>query len=132
VLVTKGVVKRDVAVACSRESESQPFHHRDDQTLGKPNSPGSKAPTLIAYAPRKSKSPLPSSDCADLMLPRALSTSSRRKTRSSMPGDGWHEKGMENVDLKMGLKALPLLGKERDGQPLLLSLRFGGGEHERT
>ena len=71
------------------------------------------------YAP--TDSPLPSST-ADLTLPRAFKTSNRRKTRSSIPGEGCVEKVKLNNDeaelgeaetvaageRKVGLKALPL------------------------
>lgn len=78
-----------------------------------------RAPSAIVYAP--TDSPFPSST-ADLTLPLAFKTSNRRKTRSSIPGEGCVEKVKlkgDEVELgeaeavaigerKVGLKALPL------------------------
>lgn len=67
--------------------------------------PDCRLPRLRQYAP--TNSPLPSS-IADLMFPRALSTSKRRKTRDSISSEGRVANGIEKEDRKMGLKAFPL------------------------
>lgn len=80
------------------------------------------APSAIVYAP--TESPFPSSTAA-FVLPFAFNTSKRRKTRSSMPGEGCEEKlkvkGGEEAEVdevgacgrKVGLKAFPLVASDQ-------------------